>query len=53
MRGVQEELRFAEIKGWDEATKCKFISVRLKGNAYKVYKELDTEVKGNCKNLIA
>ena len=41
----------AEINGWDEATKCKFMSVRLKGNAYKVFKELDSAVKGNWGDL--
>jgi hypothetical protein len=34
----------AEINGWDEATKCRFMGVRLKNNAYKVYKELEAAV---------
>lgn len=41
----------ADINGWDDPTKCKFVSVKLKGNAYKVYKELDTEVKSDWANL--
>ena len=41
----------AEINCWDEATKCRFMGVRLKNNAYKFYKELEAAVKTNCTDL--
>lgn len=41
----------AEINEWDDDLKCKFLGVRMKGTALKVYHDLDAGVKTNWNNL--
>lgn len=41
----------ADINSWDDNLKCKFLGVRVKGTAYKVYQDLETAVKLDWKEL--
>lgn len=41
----------AEINGWDNPTKCKFMSVRLKDTAHRVFKDLDDAAKTDWDTL--
>ncbi|CAC5393515.1 unnamed protein product [Mytilus coruscus] len=43
----------AEINGWNDDLKCKFMGVRLKDTAYKVYQDTEAAVKTDWTNLCA
>lgn len=41
----------AELNGWDDTTKCKFVFVRLKGTAGKALGDLDQDTRTDWKKL--
>ena len=41
----------AEINEWDDGLKCKFLGVRMKRTALKVYQDLDMQIKTDWANL--